>query len=224
MKRLILPLLFISFAGAVLYSFDVNIIMKDGSVIKGNMLGHTPDEMYLEQTNVQLVKLKVSEIRFAFDASTGNQIDLTSEFSSESSSTEQDQELGQGQDIVVIPDTDIYYYYYDGYDCFFYAGYWWRPWHRHWYRSGIYSGNWVLVNPGYVPYSVMHLPPRWRVGIYNAPRVGWTDLRAHWQTWNSGHYWANHNGVRNDYVRPRFIQNRPVFRQQNQGVNNTKNR
>jgi hypothetical protein len=241
MKRLILPLIIAFLAISGVYSTDVNIIMKDGSVFKGNMLGHTSDEVYLEQTNGQSITLKVSEIKSAFDAGTGDQIDLTASVSSESASSENTAEnppvqtntvtnviimeqQEQEPEIVVIPNTYVYYYYYDGYDCFFYGGYWWRPWHGFWYRSGIYNGGWLIVNPAFVPYSVIHLPPRWRVTVYNAPRVGWVDVRMHWQEWYRGHYWASHGWARNAYVRPAVRQyNRPAVIQGHPRQGNVKN-
>jgi hypothetical protein len=216
MKRLILPSLVTFIAMSAIYSYDVNIVMKDGTVLRGNMLGHTPDVLYLEQTNGQAVPVNVNEIKFVFDAGTGNQIDLTPAVPTESTTAEQDQE----PDMVVIPDTDAYYYYYDGYDCFFYGGYWWRPWHGFWYRSRIYSGGWILVNNGHVPYIITHLPPGWRAGIYRDPRIGWVNVRSHWQEWSRENFWANQS--RNAYARPSFHQNySPSVREQGHAVNNS---
>ncbi len=209
MKKVFLALILAFFAFALVHAKDVNVILNDGSVIKGNLLGKTTEEVYIEDTNGQSITIKMGDIKSAFDAESGDQIDLTSSSSTASVVTDAPviadtttTVIAAEPDVVVIPNTYVYYYTYDGYDCFYYGGFWWRPWHGYWYRSTIYNNGWVVINPGYVPYNVTHLPGRWREGVVNGPRVGYGDVRTHWQEWDRTHYWGSHGWNRNSYVRP----------------------
>jgi hypothetical protein len=90
--------------------------------------------------------------------------------------------------LIVIPGT--YVYWLDGQDdVYFYGGVWWREWNGRWYRSSVYSGPWVMIEFGYVPQPVTHLPGDWRQHRYDAPRVQWYDTRNHWQGWERDRYW-----------------------------------
>ncbi len=191
MKRIIISLLTI-FTFALVYSMDVNILMNDGSIVKGALIGKTSEEVYIQDTNNQTFSVWVNDIKSAFDADTGDQIDLNA--GSASSSIQEDTVItnvvAPEPDVVVIPNTYVYYYTYDNYDCFFYGGFWWRPWHGVWYRSTFYNYGWVVINPGLVPYNVSHLPPSWRGDIVSAPRIGWGDARLHWHEWERSRYWG----------------------------------
>ncbi len=222
MKRIIMTLLIAVFALSIIQAKNVNIIMKDGTVLKGDLIGKTSEEVYIQDTNSKSVEVKVSDIKSLFDSDTGDQINLAGDTAAPNSNqpnTADTNVVISQPDVAVIPNTYVYYYSYDNYDCFYYAGYWWRPWHRVWYRSAAYNGGWVLISPEYVPYNVMHLPPRWRDGIAIAPRIGWGDVRYHWQEWERTRYWSKVGWRREEVIRQN---NRAVVRDKRTGENKKK--
>ncbi len=95
-------------------------------------------------------------------------------------------------ELVVIPGTYVYYYYGEDGDYFFYDGFWWRSMNNVWYRADYYTGPWVLVDPIFVPYDVINLPPGWRNIPDYAVRVRWGDVRSHWHNWKRDRYWEMH--------------------------------
>ena len=103
-------------------------------------------------------------------------------------------------ELVVIPNTYVYYVTKDDNDLFFCNGFWWRPWHDGWYRAEIYSGPWVVVEPKIVPLAVINLPAGWRVFPPDVVRVRWGDVRLYWRDWDHDRYW-DHHGWRGPYFR-----------------------
>ncbi len=208
MKRVI-SLLFIFLLTAVcLYARNVNLLMNDGSVIKGELIGKTADSVYVKDTNDQTITVQKADIKSAFDQDTGDEIDLTAvntETAPQDNSSANDvvtNAIEPEPQLVVIPGTYVYYYPYGGADCFYYGGYWWRPWHGFWYRSTVYNGGWAVISPRYVPTYVSHLPGNWRGRIAAAPRIGWGEARSNWREWQRTGYWANHGWKREGVVRP----------------------
>jgi hypothetical protein len=240
MKRTLSLIIFTMLCAACLYAKNVNVLMNDGTVIKGNMLGKTADTVYIEDTNGQSINVKTADIKSVFDQDTGDEMDLNAGSAPEdtnsappSTTNVVTNAVETDPDITVIPNTYVYYYTYDNYDCFFYGGYWWRPWGGFWYRSGIYNGGWVIVSPRFVPYYVVHLPGGWRASLSYGPRVGWGSVRVNWNTWQRGGYWAGHGWNRGYYNRAgvynrggnfqqRSVQGRPV-NNNNVRINNNNN-
>jgi hypothetical protein len=95
-------------------------------------------------------------------------------------------------ELVVIPNTYVYYASKDDNDLFFYDGAWWRPWHERWYSSEIYTGPWVIVETAVVPVPVLRLPDGWRAFPPDVVRVRWGDVRLHWNEWHHDGYWEHH--------------------------------
>ena len=65
-----------------------------------------------------------------------------------------------GTYVYAVPDVDV--------DIFFYDGWWWRSWDRHWYRSREYSSGWVYYEN--VPTFYREVPPTG--GIITGSAVG----------------------------------------------------
>ncbi|RPJ07786.1 MAG: hypothetical protein EHM28_06030 [Spirochaetaceae bacterium] len=101
-------------------------------------------------------------------------------------------------DLIVIPGTYVYYMDSDDGDVFFYSGFWWRRWHDSWYRSDHYHGSWVIIDVGYVPYAVVHLPSRWHDRTHEAPRIKWNETERNWNEWERDHYWERRNWHRDE--------------------------
>jgi len=105
-------------------------------------------------------------------------------------------------ELIVIPDTYVYYVRASDNDIFFYQGYWWRQWRDVWYRAGSYSGPWIAVHPRRVPYRLTQLPPRWKEIREDNVRVRWRDARDNWRKWERNKYWEKH-GWRREVARER---------------------
>ncbi len=220
MKRIIVYLFLTLLWAVCLFARNVNIVMNDGSVIKGGLLGKTADDIFIETTNGQSVTVHIADIKSAFDQDTGESLDLTEANADQASGSTNTvtstvtntvtNTVNPEPQLVVIPGTYVYYYDYGGYDCFYYGGYWWRPWQGYWYRSYIYSGGWVTVNITYVPYYVYHLPVNWRTSIVYGPRVGWASVRVHWSEWQRTGYWANRGWRGNAYIKQGNYGNKAV--------------
>lgn len=91
--------------------------------------------------------------------------------------------------LIIIPGTYVYYYSHDYNDLYFYGGYWWRPWQGGWYRSGHYSGPWVVIQITYVPQPVIRLPHRWKNNIRRNDRIPWREVKVRWREWERDRYW-----------------------------------
>jgi len=104
-------------------------------------------------------------------------------------------------ELVVIPETDVYFDPDLDVNIFFYDGWWWRPWQGHWYRSRHYDSGWVFYNR--TPYFYNRLPTGWRYEFrnhswrgheWNYQRVPHSELQQNWRTWQRDRYWEKqHN-------------------------------
>ncbi len=163
MKRILAIIVGITIFSAGLWAIDVNIVMKDGTIMKGNMLGKTADELYFEGTNRKAEVLKLAGIKTVFDAGNGKPLDLTI-------NTNVPQNMAQNQpatnvepdpNLVLIPGSSVYYTYSNGELLYYYNGYWWQNADNIWYRSSFYGGPWFIIGYRYVPFDVYYYGPRW---------------------------------------------------------------
>ena len=75
MKRFFVLAIFLLFASFG-FSLDVNIILKNGTLIKGTLIGKTQTELYIEKKG-KAKTIPFSKIKQVFKASTGEKIDLS---------------------------------------------------------------------------------------------------------------------------------------------------
>jgi len=104
--------------------------------------------------------------------------------------------------LVALPGTYVYVDPTFGEDIFFADGWWWRPWHGHWYRSHYYDRDWE--NYSSVPYFYHSIPSDWRGQYsrhewrghpYNYESVSYDDVHRNWSTWKRERRWSdNHSG------------------------------
>lgn len=203
MKRIITFLLMLVFLSVCLYAGKISIIKNDGTIIKGNMIGVTSDTVYVEVTNGMATAVNRLDIKEVFNQDTGGPVDLNmigSPSSPPASGMADTNNIIEDPDLIVVPGTYVYYYNWNGYDCFFYDGFWWIPWNNLWYESYYYYGGWAPVGPSFVPNNVRHLPVGWKMDIANGPRVGFKDAKANWSGWEKNGYWAG-NGWKNGTYR-----------------------
>lgn len=99
-------------------------------------------------------------------------------------------------EVVVIPGTYVYVAPGIAEDIFFFDGYWWRPWHGHWYRSRRYDGGWIYYKTP--PAAVVGIPSNWREE-YREHRWGGYDwdhrpipyheFERNWKRWEADKHW-----------------------------------
>lgn len=110
--------------------------------------------------------------------------------------------------LVVIPETDVYVVPDVQDEIFFYAGWWWRPWQGHWYRSHYYDRGWVYYQ--HAPYFYRNIPSGWRNDYINHHWKGYQwdyrpiphhEIQRNWSGWKRDRHWEKQTwgvqGLRN---------------------------
>lgn len=181
MKRTFVILFSILFSYSLVSAFEVNIILKNGSAVKGNMLGKTADEIFLQDEKGKATTMKIEDIKALFNASNGAPIDLTAK-PIQQGATNGQLITNEGGSITVeeIPGTGVYYGYLNGSMIYYYGGAWWRYGGGLWHRAFGLGGPWVIIDDSYVPYSFTYIVPDW---YWPHP---WY-FRGHY--WHGGHGW-----------------------------------
>jgi hypothetical protein len=65
-------------------------------------------------------------------------------------------------EVVLVPNSDVYFVPGVDYDVFYYGGYWWSPRGDRWYRAREYNGPWGVVSQRMVPPPVYRVPHDYR--------------------------------------------------------------
>jgi hypothetical protein len=92
-------------------------------------------------------------------------------------------------ELVVIPNTYVYFAPVPDVDIVFYHGYWYRPYNGYWYRGSGYNGPWNHIGRERVPGYIINLPPNYRHTYYNNPRIPYGHVHSNWNRWEREHYW-----------------------------------
>lgn len=99
-------------------------------------------------------------------------------------------------EVVVIPETYVYFAPDLDVDIFFYNGWWWRPWEGRWYRSRHYDSGWVHYQR--VPSFYGRIPSSWRNDYrdhrwgghqWNYQRIPHQQLQRNWSNWERSRHW-----------------------------------
>ncbi len=130
-------------------------------------------------------------------------------------------------EVVVIPGTYVYVVPGIAEDVFFLDGYWWRPWHGHWYRSRSYDRGWVFYD--HAPAAVVGIPSDWRME-YREHRWGGYDwdyrpipyhqVERNWRGWERDRHWDKPEyrqvapGPRGGEVKPHYYRGSNTFEKQ----------
>ena len=94
--------------------------------------------------------------------------------------------------VVVIPNTYVYYAPGLPQDILFYRGYWYRPYSGGWFRAKSYNGPWGYIVPGKVPSALVGLPPGYRTIPPGYEKIPYGQLKKNWSRWERDGYWASH--------------------------------
>jgi len=116
-------------------------------------------------------------------------------------------------ELVVIPETYVYYYPDVDFDIFFYGGYWYRPYRAYWFRSANYGGPWVHIESP--PSVLLGLPPDYRVITRGGRHIPYGELHRNWRAWERGRYWEHNNWGRLEHERHQGVA--PPFRERGHG-------
>ena len=88
-------------------------------------------------------------------------------------------------EMVVIPQSNVYFAPGVSVDLFFYDNRWWNRRGDRWYRGSGYNGPWVAVGPRYVPAPVYRVPADYRTVYGHEKRIPYGQ-------WKKAH--GNHGG------------------------------
>jgi len=92
-------------------------------------------------------------------------------------------------ELVVIPNTYVYYPPLVDLDIVFYHGYWYRPYNGYWYRGSGYNGPWHHIGRERVPRYIINLPPDYRRMYHDYPRIPHHYVHSNWNRWERERYW-----------------------------------
>lgn len=84
-------------------------------------------------------------------------------------------------EMIVIPQTMVYFAPDVGVDLFFSVGYWWTPKEGRWFRARAYNGPWVVVEHRHVPVEIVRLPRDYRRVYVREKRIPYGQLKKHWE-------------------------------------------
>ena len=70
--------------------------------------------------------------------------------------------VDEPREMVMIPDSQVYFVPNVSFDLFFYNNSWWSQRQNNWYRSRSYNGPWENVHQRYVPAPVYRVPRDYR--------------------------------------------------------------
>jgi hypothetical protein len=126
-------------------------------------------------------------------------------------------------DMVVIPETYVYFVPDVDEEIFFYGGWWWRPWNGRWYRSQSYNSGWSYYES--VPSFYRDVPSGWRNDYrqrrwggrpWNYQRIPQQQVYQNWNNWERDRHWEKQNnwGVQDLRPQQRTQQPAPVAPQQ----------
>lgn len=92
-------------------------------------------------------------------------------------------------ELVVIPNTYVYFAPGIDIDIVFYNGYWYRPYNGYWYRGSSYNGPWHHIGRDRVPRYILNLPPDYRRVYRDYPRIPHRHVHDNWRQWERERYW-----------------------------------
>jgi len=114
-------------------------------------------------------------------------------------------------EVIVIPETYVYFVPNIEEEIYFYDGWWWRPWQGRWYRSRRYESGWVYYKSVPSFYPKLHSgwrndfrDRRWKGHYWNFQPVPHNQLEQSWSRWKKDRYWEKQQtwGVQGLQFRP----------------------
>ncbi len=97
-------------------------------------------------------------------------------------------------ELVLIPETGVYFIPDAGADIFFYSGFWWAPRGPNWYRADSPRGPWIIMEVRSVPPPLIRVPRDYRVVYGRAERIPY----GQWKKDHGDHWGKKKHGHRDD--------------------------
>ncbi len=89
--------------------------------------------------------------------------------------------VAEPPEVVVVPNSMVYFAPGVSVDLLFYEGWWWTPKEGRWFRARGYDGPWTIVGPRYVPREIVRLPPGYRGAYGRGEHIPYGQLKKHWR-------------------------------------------
>lgn len=102
--------------------------------------------------------------------------------------------VAQPPEMVLVPDSQIYYAPSVEAELFFYRGNWYTRHGRRWYRGRSYNGPWVVAAPRTIPGAFVRLPGNYRTVHVRGERVPYGQLNKHWKHREEERRWERRGG------------------------------
>jgi len=99
-------------------------------------------------------------------------------------------------EVVLMPNSRLYFVPGLDFDVFFYNGFWWSPRGNHWYRSQVYNGPWRIVERRFVPGPVIHVPRDYRRVYIHERHIPYREWRE--RPGRGGHHEIRERGERRE--------------------------
>ena len=112
--------------------------------------------------------------------------------------------MSEPPEVVMMPETGVYFVPAVSFDLFFFNGNWWSPRGWRWYMSRAYNGPWGIIRRNQVPANLVRVPKNYRE-VYKQVR------HVNYKQWRSQNYGSPQS-------------NRPQFNGQRRGGNDIRGR
>lgn len=96
-------------------------------------------------------------------------------------------------ELVLIPETGVYFIPDAGADIFFFGGYWWAPRGPAWYRANSPRGPWIIAEVRAVPQPLLRIPRDYRVVYGRAEHIPYGQWKK-----KHGDHWGERKHGRGD--------------------------
>ncbi len=102
--------------------------------------------------------------------------------------------VNEPPDLVMVPESNVYFVPGYDFDIFYYGGYWWSPRGDRWYRAREYNGPWRGISRRYVPRPVFGVPRDYRRVYYGEHRIPYGQWKRDWRDHDRGRgrEWEEH--------------------------------
>ncbi len=97
-------------------------------------------------------------------------------------------------DLVLIPETGVYFAPGVSADIFFFDGYWWAPRGPRWYRAYSPRGPWVVMESRFVPGPLYRVPRDYRTVYLHERHIPY----GQWKKEHGDHWGERRHGHRDD--------------------------
>jgi hypothetical protein len=92
----------------------------------------------------------------------------------------------QPPELVLVPQSDVYFVPDYNFDLFYYGGYWWSPRGDRWYRARAYNGPWRIVSRRVIPPPVYRVPRDYRRVYLGERRIPYGQWNREWRDHDRG--------------------------------------